>query len=305
MILVAKLRHTGYVAEYNFLKNPASKKWVISAPRRAKRPDIAKGTEPPCPFCPGRENVEKEVYRIGGKDHDAHWKVRIIPNKFPFAPIHEVIIESPDHHKGYESMDLEQISLVFKAYRHQFNEYSHKGQVYIFHNHGQKGGESLPHPHSQLVVIPEKVLLEIPRLESVSLDIPTGIKTPHFRVFCPSTSEWPDEVWVAPRKDGRIFGEITDREILDLSDILSRLVKIFDIRNAHDFPYNYYIYPGGDWYLRLIPRIKTLGGFEIGTRVPVNTQNPTETMEIIKKQFHKPNFEHLAKEHLADYHRTV
>lgn len=293
------------MSDFTFLKNAISKKWVISAPRRAKRPDVANGTEPACPFCPGKEDKEPGVYRIGGHDHDAHWKIKVIPNKFPFAPIHEIIINSPDHHKAFDTLSLEQIELIFKTYRHRYNEHSHAGQVYIFHNHGQKGGESLPHPHTQLVVIPDKVFLEIPRLESVSEDIPHGIKTTHFRIFCPKTSNWPDEVWIAPRRDGLVFGEITDTEVIDLADIISRLVKIFDARHGNDFPYNFYIYPGGDWYLRIIPRDKTLGGFEVGTNVFVNTQSPKETMEFITTQFHKPNFERIAKEHQAEYHRTV
>lgn len=291
--------------DFTFIKNPHSKRWVILAPRRAKRPDIANGPEPLCPFCPGREHLEREIFRIGGKYPDPNWKVRVIPNKYPFAPIHEVIINSPDHHKGFESLDLHQIELLLGVYRHQFNEYYYKGQVYIFHNRGQKAGESLPHPHTQLVVIPEKVFLDIPRLESVSADIPDGIKTPYFRIFCPRTSNWPDEVWIAPRKDGQIFGEITDEQIHDLSDIISRLVKIFDARHGNDFPYNFYIYPGGDWYLRLIPRNKTLGGFEVGTNVFVNTQNPQATIKFIKEHFHKPNFEKILKEHQAEYHLTV
>lgn len=291
--------------DFTFLKNIITKRWVISAPRRAKRPDMANGPEPACPFCPGRESKEKEVYRMGGRDHDSHWKVRVIPNKFPFAPIHEVIINSPDHHKGFDSLSLEQVELIFKTFRHRYNEHSHAGQVYIFHNHGLKGGESLPHPHTQLVVIPDKVFLDIPVLEDVSVDIPKGLKTAHFRIFCPKTSNWPDEVWVAPRRDGLVFGEISDAEIGDLADIVTRLIKIFDARHGNDFPFNFYIYPGGDWYLRIIPRDKTLGGFEVGTNVFVNTQDPTETMEFIKKQFHKPNFERIANEHQAEYHRTV
>lgn len=293
------------MSDFTFLKNSKSKKWVISAPRRAKRPDEANGTEPVCPFCPGKESNEKELYRIGGRDHDKHWDVRVIPNKFPFAPIHELIINSPDHHKGFDALKLEQIEMIIKIYRHRFNEHSHAGQVYIFHNHGVRGGESLPHPHTQLVVIPDKVFLDIPRLESVSSDIPDGIKTTYFRIFCPRTSSWPDEVWVAPRRDGLTFGEITDHEIVDLADVMSRLTKIFDARHGNDFPYNFYIYPGGDWYLRIIPRDKTLGGFEVGTNVFVNTQKPEETFEFIKAQFHKPNFEKIAKEHQAEYHRTV
>ena len=52
------------MADFKFLEDPVSKKWVILAPRRAKRPDIAKISSPLCPFCIGREKDEPELYRI-------------------------------------------------------------------------------------------------------------------------------------------------------------------------------------------------------------------------------------------------
>ncbi len=109
------------MADFKFLEDPVSKKWVILAPRRAKRPDIAKGPSVLCPFCIGREKDEPELYRVGGEAQDSNWpasnasparqspdgssrmadgrsdagwQIRVIPNKFPFAPVHEIIIHS-------------------------------------------------------------------------------------------------------------------------------------------------------------------------------------------------------------------
>lgn len=318
------------MAEFKFLQNPITKKWVIFAPRRAKRPDVAKGAEPICPFCLGREKDEKELYRVGGEQYDSKWLVRVVPNKFPFASIHEVIIHSPDHHKNFDDLPLYQVELIIKTYRNRFITHQKKGQVIIFHNRGEGGGESLPHPHTQLAVIPSTIKMDIPRLSpmgsldsgptpiSLSSDF-TGIEasstnavehestfqTPHFYLFSPKTSQWPDEVWVAPKKRGRAFGEITDGEIADLAYTLSRLVQIFDLRHGHEFPYNFYIYPGGDWYLRLIPRVKVLGGFELTTGVYVNTQDPDKTISFIKEHFGRPNWEKIKKEHQAEYERRV
>jgi len=288
---------------FSFLQNKISKKWVISAPKRAKRPDIANGTEPPCPFCPGKEGDEDEYYRIGGENGDAHWKVRVIPNKFPFTPHHELVLNSPDHHISFDEFSVDQINLIFQAYKHRFNEHHHKGQVYIFHNHGQKAGESIPHSHTQVAVVPEKVYLDLPRLQNVSEDEKSAVESKHFFVFCPHFSVWPDEVWIAPKRKGLLFGEINKDEIDDLSGVFSTLIKIMTARHGGEFPYNFYIYPGGDWYMRLIPREKVTGGFEVGTGVFVNTQNPQETMEFLKEHFKEPNFEKIKKEHQADYHR--
>src|ERR1035437_3644162 len=178
--------------DFKFVQNPVSSKWIISAPRRAKRPDIAKGEEPACPFCPGNELADKEVYRIGGKENDQNWLVRVVNNKYPFAPIHEVIIHSPDHHKNFDELPLSQSELILKAYRQRFQTYRDKGQVYIFQNHGEMGGESLPHPHSQLAVVPDFVSLEIAPVDFAK-DKEEFKETEHFLIFVPLSSEWPDE----------------------------------------------------------------------------------------------------------------
>lgn len=310
------------MVEFTFLENPIAKKWVVLAPRRAKRPDVATGTEPVCPFCLGREKDEPELYRVGGETGDQNWQIRVLKNKYPFAEIHELIIHSPDHHKNIGELPLSQIELLFTTYRQRYNTHKDKGQVYIFHNRGELAGESLPHPHTQLTVIPHDIKTEIPRLDPsatpTSSPIPwtlseeqqglvesDSVETNHFYLFCPHTSQWPDEVWIAPKKRGRAFGEITDEEIVDLAMILTRMVKIFDLRHGHEFPYNYYIYPGGDWYLRIIPRQKRLGGFEVGTGIYVNTQAPEETISFIKAHFHTPNVELIKKEYQAKYGKAV
>ena len=297
------------MADFKFVEDPVSKKWVILAPRRAKRPDIAREPSPLCPFCIGREKDEPELYRVGGKTGDSNWQIRVVPNRFPFAPIHEIIIHSPDHHKNFDELPEDQAELIFKTYRQRYNTHKNKGQVYIFHNRGEGGGESLPHPHTQFSVIPRQVKLDIPQLKPDSLSFQREetekIETPYFLISSPIASQWPDEVWIYPRREGRTFGDISDEEISDLSLIVPRLIQILDLRHGHEFSFNFYIYPGIDWYLRIIPREKSLGGFEIGTGIFVNTQDPRETIAFIKEHLQTPNVEKIKKEHQAEYGRGV
>ena len=310
------------MADFKFLQNPVSGKWTIIAPRRASRPDAAKGTPSFCPFCVGSENEERELYRVGGSPGDSNWQLRVVKNKFPFAPIHEIIIHSPDHHKNFEELPEDQVELIFQTYRQRYNTHKTKGQVYIFHNRGEGGGESLPHPHTQLTVIPNKVKMNTPRLDP-SLTRLFGrfkqailgvdperekqiqVETKCFYLFSPKTSQWPDEVWIAPKKRARFFGQISEDEVSDLVYTICRLIQILDLRHGREFPFNFYIYPGLDWYLRLIPRAKSLGGFEIGTGIYVNTQGPEETMAFVKEHFETPNVEKIKKKHQADYERRV
>ena len=229
-------------------------------------------------------------------------EVRVVANKFPFAPIHEIIIHSNDHHKNFDELSLVQTEDIFKVYRQRFRVHKDKGQVYIFHNQGKNAGESLPHPHTQLAVVPDHVELDIPVLKLQSEEVK---ELASFYIFCPDVSQWPDEVWVAPKREGRSFDEVDDTEVKDLAFILSRLVQILDLRHGHDFPFNFYIYPGKGWYLRLIPRVKMIGGFEVGTGIFVNTQLPSETFAFIKEHFDNPDLEKIKSQHLADYFKTA
>lgn len=296
------------MADFAFLKHPWIQKPVILAPRRAKRTNENGKKEPICPFCIGKEAEEEELYRVGGVKGDSNWKIRVIPNKFPFTPRHELVIHSPDHHKNFDELPFEQVELIFQTYRQRFLTHERHGQVYIFHNRGHAAGESLPHPHTQITVVPNNVKLDVLPLDTSIYKVRDDhhmVETDHFVIFCPETSDWPDEVWVAPKKQRNLFGSLTDPEVTDLAFVLSRLIQIYDVRHGYEFPFNFYIAPGKNWYLRLVPRLKILGGFEVGTNIIVNTQDPKETFTFIREHFWQPDTEKIKGEHKAEYLKSV
>ena len=269
------------MGKFEFRENNLTHEWVIIAPSRAKRPDVAKGVEPPCPFCHGAEDqTPKEVFRLGrGKPNKPGWQVRVVPNKFPFAPTHEIIIHNPIHHENFFTYSTQHIAKITRVYKARYIEHKSKGQVYIFHNHGLGAAESLPHSHTQLIVVPKEVILDVPRM-----GVPDNVfyKSRHFSLFCPSTSEWPYEVWFAPHDRGKQFGDIKELEIKDLAKNISRVLRKLQKILPKDFPFNFYIYHGGDWHLRLIPRVKVPGGFELGTGIFVNTVPPEAAARQLK-----------------------
>lgn len=259
------------MSDFSFLKDLASGKWVIMAPRRSTRPKETSNSEPICPFENGELNP---IFEEG--------QVRVYPNLFPFAPVHELIVHSLDHEKDFDELPLSQVQEVFKVFQKRYLEHAEKGQVFIFNNTGKGAGESLPHPHTQLVVISAEVKLEIPVLH---LSDEQTIELAKFYIFCPKTSQWPDEVWVAPKREGRSFGDATPEELDELASIQARLVKVLETHFKDRFPFNFYIYPQQGWYLRIIPRIKELGGFEVGTGVGVNTKDPSEMFVYLRENY--------------------
>lgn len=172
-------------------QDQATKRWVIMATDRAKRPsDLAAPKQPEtapsadtskCPFCPGNEAKtppELLAYRPeGGESNSPGWQVRVVPNRFaalrPEGEVtvqnrhwlttvagygyHEVIIESPDHNANPATMTVEELGRVLMAGGERFaklQEDRRLSYIAFFRNHGLAAGSSLRHPHTQIIATP-------------------------------------------------------------------------------------------------------------------------------------------------------
>jgi len=172
-------------------QDQATKRWVVMATERAKRPhDLAAPPSPApeggehsaeCPFCPGNEGKtppELLAYREAGTaPNSPGWQVRVIPNRFAalhpegevqvrdphwFTTVtgvgaHEVIVESPLHSASPATMSTEQVTQVLSAAAERFEALTQDRRLnYIafFRNNGLAGGSSLTHPHIQIIATP-------------------------------------------------------------------------------------------------------------------------------------------------------
>lgn len=175
-------------------KDPITKRWVILALERGKRPSdfnyVEEKKENYCPFDYGNEgSTPKEVLAFrdsNSKPDGSGWWVRVVPNKFPALSgkvlnkephgmydkmsgygYHEVIIETPEHNTNFCEMPKKQIEEVLWAYVKRFNEIKKDENIkyiQIFKNKGKRAGASLNHPHSQLIatpIIPMTILDEL------------------------------------------------------------------------------------------------------------------------------------------------
>ncbi len=75
--------------------------------------------------------------------------------------------------------------------------------------------------------------------------------------------------------------------IVGCGAIGTSLAKLLDkkFKKENDVPYNFYIYHGSDWYLRIIPRLIHRAGFELGTGLSVNIVDPTNAAKEYKEGF--------------------
>lgn len=285
-----------------FVPDVTTNRWVIIAEGRSKRPrdtgEAPANVNKICVFCPGNEKIPgEELYRIGsGAPNEPGWQVRVIANKYPITDFHEVIIHSPDHEKDLDKLPLEQVYRVLLACRERFNANNKNGHVLIFNNVGEQAGASIGHPHSQLVVIPNQINVDALALEP---EMNVVVDNKHFVVFCPDFSQWPFEVWIAPKVRNQTYGQISSEALGDLAkvlqDTLRRMLYHLSGSQEHFHPgmpmvvfrdgpaYNYYIHFGKDWYIRVIPRLVHRAGFELGTGLSVNIIDPADAAELLRE----------------------
>jgi UDPglucose--hexose-1-phosphate uridylyltransferase len=113
----------------------------------------------------------------GSQPNDSHWRLRVVPNKFPALHIegdllrrgdgvydmmngigaHEVVIENPDHQLTLATMPIEAVEDVLWAYRDRIRDLSGDQRfryILVFKNQGLAAGATVEHSHSQIIALP-------------------------------------------------------------------------------------------------------------------------------------------------------
>jgi len=274
-----------------------------------------------CPFCYGNESLTPpEIDSIRDPNtslNTSGWQVRVVPNKFPALQIegnldrrgfgiydmsngvgaHEVLIETPYHHKDMPDLLNEEIErIISMCCRRALDLVKDKRFKYImvFKNYGPASGASLEHPHTQIIalpMVPKNVKEEIIgahnyfeyRERCVFCDMIRQemqekeriiLENKYFLAFCPFVSRFPFEIWIIPKKHNSYFYHMPPEEIPALAAILkgiiSKIKKVF-ANPAYNFivhssPVNgesgveYY-----HWHIEFMPKLTRVAGFEWGT----------------------------------------
>lgn len=281
-------------------------RYVIIAPERANRPRKTTRTkrEAPsgdCPFCEGNESeTPPEVARTGdGEPNGPGWRVRVVPNKYPFADVHEVVVLSPEHDRSLAGLNEHQAREVFFVLRDRMQVHYGSGHsfVQVAINHGAEAGASLPHPHAQVValdLVPPALSAALSRfadsdpLRKEEDDADFVVVDGPATAWCPHAGHAPFEMRVAHNSAGAYFGTEADDVIYDVSDATRQALQRLDAV-AGDPPYNLVLHSapadGSDlfrWYLEITPRTSVPAGFEMGSGIWVNSLAPESAAEALR-----------------------
>jgi len=224
----------------------------------------------------------------------------------PGVGYHEVIVETPDHKPPQGVLPESQWRKVLQMYLRRFRALSsvdaRMRQVVLFRNHGRRAGTSLLHPHSQIVAIPvvapetrRRLAEEIEYFDSTG---DCGIcqtlakelaarervvrRTDRFVTLAPYAARVPFHMQVIPRRHSAAFDEILDSELEELALHLSGLLSGY-FRLLDDPDYNLVVVTppldqvhrlANHWFIDILPRLTTSAGFELGSRIIINTEPP-------------------------------
>jgi len=221
--------------------------------------------------------------------------------------VHEVIIESPTHQRSLAELTPSQAAWVFTAYRDRTQALSQRTDVTFalpFKNYGLAAGASLEHIHSQIVGMPMLPDFARQRIEAAAsyfrnseaclfcrllsdeLAVQQRIvwQSDDFVMLAPFASRFPYELLILPRRHEARFERATDRQLVELSQLVQRLAAIFETDcqiEAYNFivqtaPFDRNCDDHYHWHLEIIPRIVKAAGFEWGSGVHINPVAPEQ-----------------------------
>lgn len=227
---------------------------------------------------------------------------------------HEVIVESPDHSRILAQQPVEQVERVLRMAQSRYVDLMRDTRfqtVVIFKNHGESAGTSLRHPHWQIIATPV-----VPRMLRLKYAVATDYfdvtgsslyadkvknellekervlaESDEFVAFLPFASHVPFETWILPRWQQASFGRLEANRFAPLAAMLKTvLLKLHCGLGNPDFNLTIDTSGRGDeekpyfsWHIRILPRLTTPAGFELGSGMSINTVLPEEAADFLRK----------------------
>jgi UDPglucose--hexose-1-phosphate uridylyltransferase len=233
--------------------------------------------------------------------------------QMPGVGSHEVIIESPRHDARLDAMELGDVARVVEMWRTRYRaliELSHIRAVVVFKNFGPLAGTSLVHPHSQIVATPVFLPRLLRRLDVATRyadenggcvydDVIAAEAEAKIRIVCecgpfvafePFAANSPFETWVAPMLHEASFGDLADEHVEDLACVIRDVLRGIRIACGDpDFNLVMFSAPSDGiadrtfhWHVKVLPKLATPAGFELGSAMSINTVPPEDAAEALR-----------------------
>ena len=307
------------MAELRF--DPINRHTVVIAPERSKRPkdEFREKTafSKKCPFCPGNED-QTPPENFSNGDNVNNWTIRSFPNKYPafsqldengISGIQDIIVESDKHDINMGDFPLSHLKELFQVYKKRLESIKKNKTIkfiLIFKNHGVMSGATLEHTHTQIVglsFVPRQVEKTMQKLKKhfdeekqcfycgLAEQSTVIFENSSFVLISPREARFSYETWIVPKKHQMHYEEITDAQLADLSELISKQINTLNSmldNPAFNIVLNNGLYNQGDnsffhWNIQVIPRIYYQAGFELGTGTFINQVEPENAVLELKQ----------------------
>jgi UDPglucose--hexose-1-phosphate uridylyltransferase len=233
--------------------------------------------------------------------------------EMPGVGSHEVIIESPRHDARLDTMELGDVARVIEMWGIRYRALiarPHIRAVVVFKNFGPLAGTSLVHTHSQVVATPVFLPRLLRRLDvarryadengtCVYDDVVAAERERKVRVvaecgpflaFEPYSAGSPFETWIVPTAHQASFGDLVDEHVEDLACAIRDVLRAIRAACA-DPDFNLVIFSAPSdgiaettfhWHVKVLPKLATPAGFELGSAMSINTVPPEDAAEGLR-----------------------
>jgi UDPglucose--hexose-1-phosphate uridylyltransferase len=290
--------------------------------------------EADCYLCPGnkrssgKQNPHYNHTFVFDNDHACvSWDApnveevdKGIRKRKPARGIARVVCYSPKHNLTLTELELDEIVILLKEWQNQYIELGkHReiNHVLLFENKGEVVGVSNPHPHCQIYATnfvfkyietearvcgdyfkEHKRILFQDILKSEKEDGQRIIYENDSAIaFMPYFARYAYEVYVAPRESYPSLADLSDKELIDYSQVLKHVLIKFD--NLWQIPFPYVMplhqaptdgkdYSGFHFHIEFHPPLrkpnllKYLAGPEIGGGNFLSDTSPEEKAEELR-----------------------
>ena len=104
--------------------------------------------------------------------------------------------------------------------------------------------------------------------------------------FAPYASRSPFELWVVPRHHAADFSRTTDEQLTSAAEALRKVIRLLGTLDGpaynlvlHTAPLREDVSETYHWHWEIHPRLREVGGLELGTGLPVNPISPEEAVD--------------------------
>lgn len=326
--------------------DPLENNWVIIAPHRLKKPTLqAKDKRvlvEKCPFCEGNEALSDGEIDATASDskrsiNTAGWINRVISNRYKAVAIesdnkmvydglfltqggfgaHEILIDTPEHDSDLALMEQSDVAAYLWMVRKRLIDLRRDSRIVyisVFKNVGILAGETLIHPHTQIMgfpFVPSHIEGILQREESyyraynrhllldeVALSIEQGERVVwiegDFCLYTPFASGNPFELRIAPRCVLASLSDASSEQIDMLSSILKRSIYLLKRVLGEKVAYNMVIRDSASnvpmrgvhhtFHVMIVPRLFGISALESEEHISINPMSPEEAAHLYKER---------------------